>query len=424
MIVYVFFLPARPLAGLYPENDVSSGKLANEVNLTRSITCIAPMALPTEHRCYLTQRVRAFIEDNLVYKFNLEGLTLRKLVERVKFRLAIRASPCGTVEAFPPLQRTHGYDYYVCTHLLRHWEREPGRDNIKRFMVFAPKDDQDKIAECDVYPFLMAIATTGQGLALDIGAGMTGDCSFPLLSQGHRVHMFESGYSSDGVMTREADFVGMTLDVNGWRDRATLHGEVTKDNIERHFLGEARIDLVKVDVDVNVSYEAVFEGIAPIRQKTEIIVVELITDEIGLNNKFHALSRFEQHGFDSFSLTDTESFSGNPHGCLSVDDNNQAHYQDVIDNKRDYVYGENGPKHIRMSPLCTCTGAPCRTDVCLFSSGKDAGIKLLETSVHFAFVRRASSTMQRVAAKYGSCDQVCARVEGQNQLGCVALNNI
>lgn len=255
----------------------------------------------------------------------------------------------------------------------------------------------------------MAMSTPGRGLALDIGAGNTGDCSFPLLSQGHTVHMFESGYRNHA----ESGFVQMTLDANGWRDRAMLHGEVTTDNVEQHFVGVDKIELVKIDVDHNESYEAVFEGIAPILQKTEIVAIEMLTHEIGLYNKLHVVWRFEQRGFDAFGLEDLGTFPGFTHGTLMSEclDHvpEKLHFDDV--DERDYVYGENGPKHIRMHALCTCAGVPCSTEPCLFTYGRAfPGISRLECGFHFAFVRRDSGAMQTVSDRFGSCADLCDRM--------------
>lgn len=281
-----------------------------------------------------------------------------------------------------------------------------GQATPQPLMVFHPRDDQDKIGEWDVLPWLMRLATPSQGVAIDIGAGDSGGSSLPLLSEGHTVYMFESGYDNPD----ERDFVQLTIDINGWQDRTTLHGEVTggsKSYIEQTFRNTARIELLKIDVDEMPMYQAVFKGIMPIVNRTDIIQIEMITTEIGVKGKMKIFNHFHALGFDLFGLEDVETFPGLGHSsvcsqCVDGDLESRSHLEAIEEGRDDYQYGQDSPVNLRLVPICKCKPHQNK----LVGRGR-ASSNPLKCGTQFAFVRRDSETMETVAGLYGSCKSVC-----------------
>lgn len=306
-------------------------------------------------------------------------------------------SPClGRGGDFPPVRRHAGYQYDVCTFQMLTF-----KDDSEPFKIFLPSDDQDKIVECDVLPWLMRFATDGLGLAIDIGAGDSGSCSWPLLSEGHEVHMFESGYANPV----ERSFVELTRDLNKWQKKATLHGAVTGDSyIERLFENTSKIHLLKIDVDDREDYEAVFAGVTPVLHKVEILQIEMLEEEIGRHGMTWIMDTFLSHDFVMFGLEDVETFPGFQHdslgrGCQEGDMPSRMHSEAVTEGKVEYEYGMNGPGQLRMFPICKCDGNVV---------GRGRGSKdPLACRAQFAFVKRDSDSAAKVTNLYGSCEAVC-----------------
>eukprot|EP00929_Paragymnodinium_shiwhaense_P034227 TRINITY_DN18655_c0_g1_i2.p1 TRINITY_DN18655_c0_g1~~TRINITY_DN18655_c0_g1_i2.p1 ORF type:complete len:359 (-),score=36.84 TRINITY_DN18655_c0_g1_i2:73-1149(-) len=350
-----------PLAAL---SYIASGTAAtvaavNEFQLLPNATCLENP--PNDVWCYPDR-------SNIFYDRLLEAV-LQKLhlpsvaggldaSEQTVLHQALLERCIGT-EPFPALHRTAVHNYHVCTKRIRLLEHG------YPFMVFLPRDDQDKIGECNVPAWLIQFAT-GQpgGIAVDIGAGDSGDCSFPLLSEGHIVHMFERGYAPEPgrpLLESERGFVQMTIDANpGWSDRAVLHGPVEHPTyIEQTFQDSERIHLIKIDVDDAASYKQVLLSLKPILGKTDIVHMELITAEIGRKGKRTILSWFVEAGFWMYAIEDVETWPGHAHGSLgscSLDDGFarlplKDHRSAVRRGAEDYVYGEHSPERMRMVPI-------------------------------------------------------------------------
>ena len=59
-------------------------------------------------------------------------------------------------------------------------------------------DHAGALADADIFPFLIKLATQGKmGLSVDIGASL-GNCAHPILSLGHQVHLFEGQLADEG----------------------------------------------------------------------------------------------------------------------------------------------------------------------------------------------------------------------------------
>ncbi|CAK9114612.1 Uncharacterized protein SCF082_LOCUS53075 [Durusdinium trenchii] len=248
-------------------------------------------------------------------------------------------------------------------------------------------------------PWLIRFAlddSEGHGLAIDVGAGDSGSCTWPLLSEGHVVHMFETGY----VNQLERDFIELTRDVNGWQERATLHGPVQDDLYMAELLKSAeKIHLLKIDVDDRPSYEAVFAGVAPVLNKTEILQIEMIEEEIGRDGMLWIMETFHSFGFDFYGLEDLETFPRYQHdslgrACEHGDVEGRHHSAAVEDGTMPYEYGADGPKHLRMFPICQC-GAKV-------VGGGRGNKDPLKCRAQFAFVRRAGHVARpRVQERFG-----------------------
>merc|ERR1711871_1806647 len=133
----------------------------------------------------------------------------------------------------------------------------------------------------------------------------------------------------------------------------------------------------------------------------------MITEEIGVKGKLKVFNHFHSRGFDLFGLEDVETFPGFGHNSLSEecargDLQTRLHSQAVEEGREDYQYGQDSPVNIRMIPICKCT-PESRT---LVGRGR-ASSNPLKCGVQFAFVRRDSQTMEKVAGLYGSCKSVC-----------------
>jgi len=67
---------------------------------------------------------------------------------------------------------------------------DPGDDtNLLMSTEYYPMDHTAALADADMFPFLIKLATQGEiGLSIDIGASL-GNCAYPILSLGHQVHL-------------------------------------------------------------------------------------------------------------------------------------------------------------------------------------------------------------------------------------------
>ncbi|CAJ1383289.1 unnamed protein product [Effrenium voratum] len=364
---------------------------ADAVRISAGVYCL-PNPPDSERLCHYSQAVTRWLHELAVQKLELDRLTQKK---QKRARRAMERSACiGQGGSLPPLRRKAGYRYDICTFQVLTF-----KDNSEPFKIFFPSDDQDKIAECDVLPWLMNFATNGTpGLAIDIGAGDSGSCSWPLLSEGHEVHMFEPGYSNPV----ERSFVELTRDLNGWQHKATLHGAVGGDPyVAQLFEKTSRIHLLKIDVDDRQSYEAVFAGVAPVLHKVDILQIEMIDEEIGRHGMTWIMDTFLSHDFLMFGLEDVDTFPGFQHdslgrGCQDGDMPSTMHSEPVIDGEVEYEYGMNGPGKLRMFPICRCEGLVL---------GRGRGSKdPLACNAQFAFVRRGSAALAAVQRRYGSCE--------------------
>eukprot|EP00928_Gymnodinium_smaydae_P065821 TRINITY_DN4890_c0_g1_i2.p1 TRINITY_DN4890_c0_g1~~TRINITY_DN4890_c0_g1_i2.p1 ORF type:complete len:421 (-),score=49.67 TRINITY_DN4890_c0_g1_i2:58-1320(-) len=318
---------------------------------------------------------------------------------------------------FPALRRRAVYDYHVCTKRIRLTETYSG-EGERQFMSFLPRDDQDKIAECNVLPYLIDFALKGNdsGVALDIGAGDSGDCAFPLLSRSHSVHMFETGYSPEGAELpheHERGFVQMTLDANpGWSDRAVMHGAAeSATQMESVFRDVLRIHLIKIDVDDLPSYTTVLKAVEPLLPRVDVVQMELLSNEIGRKMKVKFLQIFQRLGFGMYGIEDVETFPGEVHSSLGEcggDDallRSRSHREEVLDGRVDYVYGEGSPEHLRLVPICVCPKHVGRQSD--YSGESLAWKDPLGCTTQFAFVRQGSIAAETIARQYGDCITVC-----------------
>jgi len=109
-------------------------------------------------------------------------------------------------------------------------------------------------------------------VAVDVGAS-SGNVAYPLLSMGHEVHLFERGIDEEGG---QKFLIEMTLEVNGWLDRAILHGDAVREgegSLDAAFKDYERVDLLKIDVDDTYEYDEVFAGSLETLKKTTCIEV-------------------------------------------------------------------------------------------------------------------------------------------------------
>jgi len=251
-------------------------------------------------------------------------------------------------------------------------------------------------------------------MAIDVGAGSSGDCTWPLLAEGHTVHMFEPGYEYTPDMGKdrryypERAFVRLTIEANNWQGRATIHGALMADKyVERLFKDTRRIHLLKIDVDGIPEYKSVFGGVEPILKRTDIVQVEMLTPEIGMEGKRWVIQHFESRGFVLYGLEDVDTFPNRVHfslgkQCNGVGLEEQLQPEDIEEGRKDYIYGQYGPWKMRMFPICQCNSATEKMTHNSFST--NAPVRCNE---QFAFVRPASIGFTRVAAKYGSCKSLC-----------------
>lgn len=370
------------------------------VKISSDVYCV-PNPPVSEGLCHYGPEVTQWLYDSAFQKLDLNKLKRKK---RKKAKRIMEQSPClGRGGDFPPVRRHAGYQYDVCTFQMLTF-----KDDLEPFKIFFPSDDQDKIVECDVLPWLMRFATDGTpGLAIDIGAGDSGSCSWPLLSEGHEVHMFESGYAN----AVERSFVELTRDLNEWQKKATLHGAVTSDSyVEKLLENTSKIHLLKIDVDGREEYEAVFAGVTPVLHKVEILQIEMLEEEIGRHGMIWIMDTFLSHDFVMFGLEDVETFPDFQHdslgrGCQEGDMPSTMHSEAVIDGEVEYEYGMNGPGKLRMFPICKCDGIVV---------GPGRGSKdPLACRAQFAFVKRDSDSAAKVTHLYGSCEAVCANVKSE-----------
>ena len=372
------------------------------IRITEDIFCIpnpptASAASVQGSLCHYTPALTQWLYETAFQKLELDEEKEPKQ-KRVKRRM--EQSPCiGRGGDFPPLKRQAGYKYNVCTFWM-----QKIREEGDPFNVFLPSDDQDKIAECDILPWLIRFATNGTaGLAIDIGAGDSGSCSWPLLSEGHEVHMFEPGYGYEA----ERSFVELTRDINGWQKKATLHGAVNADsNLKDLFESTSKIDLLKIDVDDRESYEAVFAGVIPVLHKVEILQIEMLEEEIGWNGVMWIADTFLSQDFMMFGLEDVETFPGFQHdslgrACQEDDIPSTMHVDEVTDGEIPYEYGKDGPGKVRMFPICRC-----ESSVELLGRGR-ASKDPLACNAQFAFVKRNSAALKAVTQQFGSCEATC-----------------
>eukprot|EP00933_Yihiella_yeosuensis_P037532 TRINITY_DN31498_c0_g1_i1.p1 TRINITY_DN31498_c0_g1~~TRINITY_DN31498_c0_g1_i1.p1 ORF type:complete len:462 (-),score=60.53 TRINITY_DN31498_c0_g1_i1:14-1336(-) len=372
--------------------------------------------------CVLDEDVAKWLSDTSV-GYMLSFINIRKGKEDEVFdqvQSAWDESPCASL-VYPPLKRAAdtGLEYYICKRQVRSTKNDYGKNNS--FMLFLPHDNEQTIGECEWLLPLIQLATKSIGVAIDIGA-TDGDCSFPMLSQGHTVYLFEHGYKSK----QQRDYVQMTLDINSWQTRSSLHTAVNetlslKGLTQKH----EKVELLKIDVDTVPEYNDVWQGILPILGKTEIVQIELITHEIGVKGKLSAHETFSRAGFEMYGLEDLDTFPGYYHGALAhFCDKRRLREKTVSENKRKsgYRYGVDGAKHIHLHPICSCrildepifyenlmirdVANISREDV--IDTGK-AAADLFECGMQYAFVRRSSDTMAVVSARFGSCAGLCSK---------------
>lgn len=368
-------------------------------NITDQVICLPNP--PADRVCHLTPETTKWLYKVVGEKLKVNEMPAKS---RQAFIKKWRESPCiGKGGDFNPLRRTAvmtpGTEYYLCIFRTRIYE--DGRP----FMVFYPRDDQDKIQESDVMPWLMRMATSGNGMAIDVGAGDSGVCSWPLLAEGHTVHMFENGYTD----ANERAFVQLTRDINGWQDRATLHGPVRPDRyVEKLFQNTSRIHLLKIDVDDMDSYKNVFGGVGPILNRTDIVQLEMLAEEIGMQGTSFVMRHFKSRGFAMYGLEDIETFPGRQHfalgsSCSDGDIEMQLHPDAVEYGLTDYQYGQYGPWKMQMFPICQCSSSSPK-----LTHNSRATSQPLRCNFQFAFVRLTSAAFTNVANKYGSCESLCA----------------
>ncbi|CAE7475294.1 unnamed protein product, partial [Symbiodinium pilosum] len=155
-------------------------------------------------------------------------------------------------------------------------------------------------------------------VAIDVGSGDSGSCAWPLLSEGHVVHMREPknvvGIYLPGFL---CEFIQLTLDINGWKRRGFLHGAVqANEYVKDVFESIDNIHLLKIDVDDRESYEAVFAGVGPILHKTEIVQIEMLAEEIDKAGMVWIMETLMSYDFLMFGLEDVDTFPGFQHDSL------------------------------------------------------------------------------------------------------------
>ena len=116
---------------------------------------------PSDRVCRATPAISEYLYVKALDKLHLDRLPAGR---RKKLRRRLRESSCiGDGGDFPALKREYGYEYFVCTfHFQVYEDAEP-------FGVFLPSDDQDKIGDCDILPWLIRLSTTGTGMVLTSG---------------------------------------------------------------------------------------------------------------------------------------------------------------------------------------------------------------------------------------------------------------
>eukprot|EP00746_Dinoflagellata_sp_MGD_P025980 gnl/MRDRNA2_/MRDRNA2_16118_c0_seq1.p1 gnl/MRDRNA2_/MRDRNA2_16118_c0~~gnl/MRDRNA2_/MRDRNA2_16118_c0_seq1.p1 ORF type:complete len:415 (+),score=63.14 gnl/MRDRNA2_/MRDRNA2_16118_c0_seq1:3-1247(+) len=406
--------------------SVSSVTSANEFKLTENVICLPNPPIDSDRLCHLTSRAAKWLHEVFWYEFNDKfdsdafGLHFNSS-SLAAMKKQMKQSPCiGNGGPFVPIKRSAGYEYYICTFRIR---VQSAKNRHHRVVILPPADDEASMQECDVMPWLMRLATAGAGVALDIGAGNSGDCSWPLLSEGHTVHMFETGYENKQgkPKTSEREFVQLTRDINGWHDVAKLHGAVTSKqmrHMEKLFNTFSRIELLKIDVEDKKEYATIFKGIEAILNKTEIVQIEMHTSEIGMAGKHWILDHFFSRHFDLFGLEDVETFPGFQHASLGAPcrkgdmDAKDGAYERWTrgdsDEALDYEYGQDGPGKIRMFPICKCNPSSKKLVGRGFGSSDP-----LRCNSQFAFIRRGSQTIGTVTGLYGSCQSACGDLSQQ-----------
>jgi len=389
--------------------QVDKGAKLEEYAISDSVSCVPNP--PQDKMCKLTPELTEWLYDQVGSTLGVDEM---KSAARKEFIKKWKASPCiGAGGAFYPLKRNAvnipGTEYYLCTFQMK------TRKGGKPFMIYNPSDDQDNMQECDIMPLLMRMATNGKGMAIDVGAGSSGDCTWPLLAEGHTVHMFEPGYEYTPDMGKdrryypERAFVRLTIEANNWQGRATIHGALMADKyVERLFKDTRRIHLLKIDVDGIPEYKAVFGGVEAILNRTDIVQLEMLTPEIGIKGKRWVIQHFESRGFETYGLEDVDTFPGRVHSslstrCTEVGLEEQLHPTNVSKGLVDYQYGQFGPWKMRMFPICQCT--PTSAKITHNSRGTDSPVRCGD---QFAFVNPKSDAFTNVANKYGSCKSLCA----------------
>lgn len=315
--------------------------------------------------------------------FPLEGMDHTKFMEE-----------CTFYGPFPPVTAVYHPEFLVCTRMLVMGDSAPYRT------AYLPDDHSKGNADCEALPLLMELTLGGfgvSGIAADVGASI-GNCGFYLLSRGHTVFMFD--HHLDDAARYETMILNMTLEVNaGWSKRAFLRGTVKSEGLERLDVALADVEqlhLLKIDVDNFRSIKSVLRGAHNLMTRTDIVQMELITVEIGVQGK-RRVRRWLQHaGFEMYLICgffDDGQLS--EHFCWDV------FHQGVDPDERALAAGHNvveyAAHHVKRLQLFPVCRGPAREG------------RLLRHGTQYAFVRRGSAAFDRVQLAFGSCSLVSSQ---------------
>lgn len=164
---------------------------------------------------------------------------------------------CFYLEPFAALLTLSSPPYNICQRMISGAEAGEPRT------IYVPSDTSESIADADCLPLLMRLVLPDgkPGVVADVGAS-SGNTAFPLLANGHTVHLYEKDL--DQADNDDRAFIHMTVAVNlGWANRIHLHGLVASSgprSLDGTLAEVERLHLLKIDVDDIDPENAVFDG--------------------------------------------------------------------------------------------------------------------------------------------------------------------